>query len=341
MHDEKRYFLKNSSLYEEMQKSKLSYCCYDKENYDGHFDIVVEDYSMITPNILRNYFNKKNSGDNVIIRVITDEHIDANERKYDSSGKLNLQNLKMFPFKHFLFEKNDVLKCLDDNNFNEELIKEKTQKIESIKNIIKDNDKFIRLNKLNKIKQEPYKLKNKELKEELSVIKNEIKDLSKQFSKLIMNYGKEVLRSHWSGKTIETGHFDMTKGSLSEGLVIMIMMLVSKYAKSGNWASYTFRDDMESGALLQLCDTALKYEETKGNNVFAYLTQIASNKFTAILNSEKTQRKIKSKLMQQAGYDATYNEQIDFEMKVKAEELGLIDDNEIEDDEIEDDVIQD
>lgn len=330
MRDEKRYFLKNSSLFEEMQKSKLTYCCYDKENYDGHFDLIVEEYSLIIPNILRTFFNKKNSGDNVIIRVMTDEHV----KEFEKDGILNLQEFKMSPFKHFLFKKEDVMKCLEENSSNEELIKEYDNKINQIKNVIKENNRYIRLNKLFKAKQEPYKLKNKELNEQIDELKNKIVELSNKFSVSIMKYGKEILRSHWSGDSIETGHFDVSQGSLSEGLVVMIMMLVSKYARSGNWASYTFRDDMESAALLQLCDTALKFEETKGNNVFAYLTQIASNKFTAILNSEKTQRKIKSKLMQQAGYDATYNEQIDFEMKLRAEEFNLNEDKDDSVDEV-------
>lgn len=327
MRDETRYYLKNSDMYKEMQKSKLSYCCYDRENYDGHFDLIVEDYSMITPNILRTYFNKRNSGNSVIIRVMTEEHIGENNKKYDSSGKLNLSELKMYPFKHFCFTKDDVMKCLEENSSNEEYIKEKEQKIESIKDEIRENDKYIRLNKLFKAKQEPYKKRNKELKEKILSIKDEIKELSKYFAKEIMKYGKEVLRSHWSGDSIETGHFDISQGNLSEGLVIMIMMLVSKYARSGNWASYTFRDDMESAAMLQLYDTALKFEETKGNNVFAYLTQIATNRFTAILNSEKNQRRIKSRLMQEAGYNPTYNEQVDYEMKLRAEEFGLNDDS--------------
>lgn len=339
MRDEKKYYLKNSDMYKEMQKSKLSYCCYDKENYDGHFDLIVEDYQMITPNILRTYFNKRNSGDSVIIRVMTDEHIDESIKKYDSSGKLNLTLFKMFPFKHFQFSKEDVMKCLEENTSNEELIKEKEQKINLIENNIKENNKFIRLNKLNKIKQEPYKIKNKELKEESLNIKDEIKELSKQFSKSLIKYGKEILRSHWSGDSIETGHFDVSQGNLSEGLVIMIMMLVTKYARSSNWASYTFRDDMESAAMLHLYDNALKFEETKGNNVFAYLTQFATNRFTYILNMEKKQRSIKSKLMQEAGYNATYNEQIDYEMKMRAEELEL--NNDSEEIEIPDDSNQD
>lgn len=334
MRNETKYYLKNADMYREMQKSKLSYCCYDKENYDGHFDLIVEDYDMITPSILKNYFNKKNSGDNVIIRILTYEHIPESERKFEAKGKLNLSVIKMTPFKHFIFSKEDVMKCLDNSASNENLIKEKENLILSIKDEIKENEKFIRINKLNKNKQEPYKSKNKELKEKILEIKNEIKNLSKEFSKELMKYGKEILRSHWSGKTIEEGHFDISQGSLTEGLVMMIMMIVPKYARSSNWASYTFRDDMESAAMLQLYDTALKFEEIKGTNVFSYLTQIASNRFTYILNAEKTQRKIKSKMMQQAGYDATYNEQIDYEMSLRTE------DNDDSSDENEDNTIE-
>jgi len=54
----------------------------------------------------------------------------------------------------------------------------------------------------------------------------------------------------------------------------------------------------------------LKFEESESSNVFSYLTQVASNKFTATLNSEKYQRKIKSTLMQDAGYNPTYGEQV-------------------------------
>lgn len=329
MRDENRYYLKNADMYREMQKSKLSYCCYDKENYDGHFDLIVENELMITPNMLKTYFNKKNSGDNVIIRIMTEEHIPEEEKVYESKGKLNLSKFKMYPFKHFIFKKDDVEKVLEENQIsnNEEKIRNIDIEINKIKNEIKENDRYIRSNKLFKEKQLPYKEKNKKLEEKVFELKSEIKDLTQQFSKNVMKYGKEILRSHWSGDSIETGHFDISQGRLSEGLVIMIMMLVSKYARSSNWASYTFRDDMESAAILQLYDTALKFEEIKGTNVFAYLTQTTSNRFTYILNSEKNQRKIKSKLMQQAGYNPTYNEQIDFEMKNRLAEENYIEEN--------------
>ena len=336
MRDEKRYFLKNSDMFKEMQKSKLSYCCYDKEHYDGHFDIVVEDYSLITPNMISQWFLKKNSGDNVIIRVMTYDHIKKDieqdrKRFFQKGDILNLQELRMPPFRQFKIMKADAEKCIDEFASNIEKIDEYNLEILKLKSRINNDDRGIRANKLNKVKQEPFKKDKVACKEEVENYKEKIKQLCSLFSREIIEHSEEVVRSHWSGETIETGHFDISQGKLSEGLVIQIMMLVSKYAKSGNWASYTFRDDMESGALLQLCDTALKFEEVKGNNVFAYLTSIVTNKFTAILNSEKNQRKIKSRLMQDAGYDPTYNEQIDYEMSNKLSDELIMDD--IEEDE--------
>lgn len=318
MRDEKRYFLKNADMYNEMQKSKLSYCCYDKEHYDGHFDIVVEDYSLITPNIIKEWFNKKNSGDNVVIRVFTSEHIqdviEKEPKKYLlKDNKLNLQVLRLEPFKQFMITKEKALQCLDEFLDGEEKIQHYNDEILLVKSRYNNAQRGIRANKLNKIKQGPYKVERDECKAKLQEYKDSIKNLCNEFSRNIIKNSTEVARSHWSGDSIETGHFDISQGKLSEGLVVQIMMLVSRYAKSGNWASYTFRDEMESATLLQLCDTALKFEEYKGKNVFAYFTAIAANRFTHVLNCEKNQRKIKSKLMQNAGYDATYGEQVEYE----------------------------
>lgn len=342
MRDEKKYFLKNADMFNEMQKSKLSYCCYDKEHYDGHFDIVVEDYSLITPNIIRQWFQKKNSGDNVIIRVMTYEHIKDELMKdkkkwFQKNDQLNLQELKLAPFKQFKISKENAMKCLDDYASAEEQIQHINDEILLLKSRVNNADRGIRANKLNKLKQDPYKAEKKSCKEKIQELKDKIRELCSQFYKEIIKNSEEVVRSHWSGDTIETGHFDISQGKLSEGLVVQIIMLVSRYAKSGNWASYTFRDEMESATLLQLFETALKFEETKSDNVFAYFTTIASNRFTYILNKEKDQRMIKSKLMQMAGYDATYNEQVEYELKNRLmdemeDELQEDDDDEVNQD---------
>lgn len=310
MQNEKRYFLKNSNLLEEVHKSKLTYCCYEKPEY-GQYDIICEDYNLITPNIMNDFFKKNPNSSYIIIRVMTNEHV----LPYCKNGKVNLQELKMSPFKHFLIDKDDFEKTFENFGSNLNKIDELNLKISNLKEKIKDNNRNIRLNQQTKDKQIPFKENNKLCKENIENLTNEIKKLSETFSTDILKDAKEVLRSHWKGDTIESGHFDIYQGRLSDGLVYMIIMLVDQFAKSGNWSGYTYLDDMKGSALVHLCDVALKFEESKSNNVFSYLTQVASNKFTATLNSEKTQRRIKSKLMQEIGYNPTFNEQLEEEFK--------------------------
>lgn len=309
-YNEKRYFLKNANLLAEVHNSKLTYCCYEKPEY-GNYDIICKDYLLITPNIILNFFQKNKDRDYIIVRVMTAEHV----LPYCKSDKINLQELKMKPFKHFLIYKTDFEKVYKETEDNFDRIDKLCLQISSIKEKKKENNKKIRLYKLEKEKQIPYKEDNKKLDSEIAVLTDEIKRLAESFSNNIMKYAKEVLRSHWNGKTIESGHFDVSQGHLSEGLVYMIIMLVDQFAKSGNWSGYTYLEDMKGSALVHLCDVALKFEESESTNVFSYLTQIASNKFTATLNSEKYQRKIKSKMMQAVGYNPTFNEMVNEEFQ--------------------------
>ena len=313
--NETRHFLKNSNLLDELHKSKLTYCCYEDKKYEN-YDVICEDYSLITPNVILRYFEKNNDSNGIIIRVMTSEHlVDV----IGDNSKLNLQDIKMSPFKHFYIDKNDFFlvyeqykNCINDiDNIN--------TKISSLREQIKDNNKNIRFNKLNKELQIPYKEINSKCQNEISVLMEHVKELSNGFSSDIKQYMKEVLRSHWKGQTIETGEYCITHGKLTNNLVYMLMMLVEQFAKSGNWSGYTYLEDMKSSALVQLCDVALKFEESKSNNAFAYLTQIASMKFTATLNGEKTQSRIKSQLLQSIGYEATYSETAEMDYNIGKE----------------------
>lgn len=302
--NEKRYFLKNANLLAEVHNSKLTYCCYEKEEY-SKYDIICKDYKLITPNIILSFFNKNKDRDYIIIRVMTAEHV----LPYCKNDKVNLQELKMKPFKHYLILKKDFEKVYSDSLYSLKDIDDLNNRIDVLKEEKKDNNRNIRLNKLEKNKQTPFKEKNKQIEIEVKELTEKIKDLAESFSNDILKYSKEVLRSHWFGETIESGHFDVSQGHLTDGLVYMIMMLVEQFAKSGNWSGYTYIDDMKGAALVHLCDVSLKFEESESSNVFSYLTQVASNKFTATLNSEKYQRKIKSRMMQAVGYNPTFNEQ--------------------------------
>lgn len=304
--NEKRYFLKNSNLLAEIHASKLTYCCYQTPEY-GNYDIICKDYKLITPNVLKTFFEKQPDRDYIIIRVMTDEHVlDYCTFK---NGKLNLQDLKMKPFKHYLLKKEDFEKVCTESGHNMDEIEVLNNHIFDLKEEKKDVNRNIRLNKLNKKKQEPFKLRKDEIDKEIKENFEKIKSLTSDFYENIKKYLTEVLRSHWSGETIESGHYDVSQGRLTDGLVYMIMMLVEQYAKSGNWSGYTYIDDMKGSALVQLYDVALKFEESEGLNAFAYMTQCVSNKFTAILNGEKNLSRIKSVIMQSIGYNPTFGEQ--------------------------------
>ncbi len=301
---EKKYFLKNSNLLEEVHKSKLTYCCYENEEY-GNYDIICDDYTLITPNILLHFFQKHPNKNHIIIRVMTDEHV----IEHCKNNKINLQELKMSPFKHFLVKKEDFEKVYEDYGNNLSTIQELNRDIDDLKEEIKNHNKNIRYYQLEKDKQEPFKESVLLCKSKIKEHIEKIKQLSESFSLELMKFSLEVLRSHWNGKSIEDGYFDVSQGKLTDGLVYMIIMLVDQYAKSGNWVGYTYLEDMKGSALVHLCDVALKFEESKSNNVFSYFTQIASNKFKATLNLEKIQSKIKSQMLQDVGYNATFNEQ--------------------------------
>jgi hypothetical protein len=312
---EKRYFLKNSNLLEEIHKSKLTYCCYSNSLY-GNYDIICGDYELVTPNVISEFFISHPDKSEIIIRVMTNEHV----LEHCKDGKVNLQYLKLTPFKHFLLTKKDFDDCFD--SFGASIIEIDTlnKKIQLLKEQIKDNNKNIRFNKLNKELQEPYKKFNSECKKEIQDLISRIKVISREFSTNIKTYMVEVLRSHWSGDTIETGQFNIDKGKLTNTLVKMLMLFVDQYARAGNWSGYTYIEDMKSSALCHLIDVALKFEELKSNNAFSYLTQVAAMKFTATLNSEKIQRRIKSKMMQDIGYNPTYGEMADLEYNQSKED---------------------
>lgn len=315
MFKETRYFLKNSNLLDEIHKSKLTYCCYEDKCYEN-YDVICEDYSLITPNIILKHFEKNETSNGIVIRVMTSEHL---TEIIGETTKLNLQDIKMSPFKHYYIKKEDFLNVYENYKHCIVDIEDINSKISKLRDQIKDNNKNIRFNKLNKELQQPYKEFNVQCSNDISSLMEEVKCLSNGFSNSIRNHMTEVLRSHWKGKTIKEGEYCITHGKLTNNLVYMLMMLVEQFAKSGNWSGYTYLEDMKSSALVQLCDVALKFEESKSNNAFAYLTQIASMKFTATLNGEKTQSKIKSHLLQSIGYDASYNEVAELDYNVGKE----------------------
>ncbi|MCS7316693.1 MAG: hypothetical protein NZZ41_00015 [Candidatus Dojkabacteria bacterium] len=128
------------------------------------------------------------------------------------------------------------------------------------------------------------------------------------------NYLEEVGRSHWKGD-LENGYFCQTHGKITDNLGKMFMKLVEKYSQRGNWRSYTYLEEMKGFALTQLCLIALKFDENKSSNPFAYYTSAITNAFTRVLHLEKRNQSIKDNILIDSGHNPSFGRQIDEEEK--------------------------
>jgi hypothetical protein len=127
----------------------------------------------------------------------------------------------------------------------------------------------------------------------------------------------EVGRSHWKGD-LETGAFCLDKGRMTNNLAMMFMMLVERYARRGNWRGYTYNDEMRGAALLQLSQVGLYFDESKGDNPFAFYTTAIQHCFTRVLNVEKKVQNIRDDMLIVAGVAPSYTRQIENEMEYRA-----------------------
>lgn len=97
------------------------------------------------------------------------------------------------------------------------------------------------------------------------------------------------------------------KGKLTDELAKMLMMLTRKYAQRPCFSGYTYKEDMISDALTNLCQNALKFNPEKSNNPFAFYTSCINNSFLQILNVEKKHRRIRDQLLIDIGENPSYN----------------------------------
>ncbi len=134
---------------------------------------------------------------------------------------------------------------------------------------------------------------------------------------------KCVGKSHWKGG-MENGHFSVDHGAMTPKLAKMFVLLVQRYGTRGNWRGYTYNDEMQGQALMQLSQIGLQFDESKSENPFAYYTAAITNSFTRILNVEKKNQSLRDDLLQENGMMPSHTRQIEHELKQK--ELVKIED---------------
>lgn len=108
------------------------------------------------------------------------------------------------------------------------------------------------------------------------------------------------------------------QGKVTDELAGMLLLLARRYAQHPWFSGYSYKEDMISEAVLNLCQNALKFNPEKYNNPFAYYTSFVRNSFLFFLNSEKKHRKIRDKLLIEIGENPSFN----FEEEHKANLAG-------------------
>lgn len=96
-------------------------------------------------------------------------------------------------------------------------------------------------------------------------------------------------------------------GKITDKLARMLMLLTDRYSRKANFNGYSFREDMVSAALINLCQNALKFNPEKSSNPFAFYTTAIKNSFLQYMLDEKKQRFIRDTLLVEAGQDASHS----------------------------------
>ena len=122
--------------------------------------------------------------------------------------------------------------------------------------------------------------------------------------------GKPVCvgKSHWVGG-MDNGYFSADHGKMTNQLALMYMKLCERYGTRANWRGYTYNDEMQSQALMQLSQIGLQFDESKSDNPFAYYTAAITNSFTRILNIEKKNQSIRDDLLEFNGMMPSFTRQ--------------------------------
>jgi hypothetical protein len=118
-----------------------------------------------------------------------------------------------------------------------------------------------------------------------------------------------VGKSHWKGP-IDTGKFSKDHGRITEELGKMFLKLSERYAQRSNWRGYTYRDEMEASAILQLTYVGLRFNEAKSANPFAYYTAAVNNSFCRVLNTEKRSQNIRDDILEMNGFNPSFSRQM-------------------------------
>jgi DNA-directed RNA polymerase specialized sigma24 family protein len=110
---------------------------------------------------------------------------------------------------------------------------------------------------------------------------------------------------------------DYPAEAITPRLAQMFVLMVNNYATAGNWSGYSYLEEMKGEALLGLSAKWHKFDETKGDNPFAYYTRIMFTRFVSQLGKEKRPQVVRDAILESRGEDPSLSKQMQNEEGVK------------------------
>ena len=281
----KQNYLNNRDLLKEIHLSKNSYCSFLNAATDHQYDIILSSVDEINAaTIAQAKLNRAS-------RILKEDSIRLNIENISEQDLvfrvMTWQHIPLLPPKVAKITKTTPIRSESLNKFFDELnTEEETDDIE-----VSELVDVLAKESLTTVKADHIRV-----------------NFPPFFHYRLTKKGQAYIvgKSHWRG-TFDEGEFCKNHGEMTEKLARMLMKLTEKYALKGNWRNYSYREEMQGQAVLQLCQVALQFDESKSQNPFAFLTQISHNSFLRILNIEKKNQAIRDDLLVREGMSPSYS----------------------------------
>jgi hypothetical protein len=96
-------------------------------------------------------------------------------------------------------------------------------------------------------------------------------------------------------------------GRVTDKLAKMLLLIAERYSRKSWFSGYSYREDMVSVAVVNLCNNALKFNPETSKNPFAYYTTAIHRSFQNYKSDEKKHRNIRDALLLDAGANPSFN----------------------------------
>lgn len=306
-----QHYLKNRTLLKNLHLSKASYTWYEdgtmKTTKYRDYDIILcdpETYEECKNQIILQMINRKryNSGKNRTSNIseeeldkLDDDDIEESVSKiikFDESGFTDevIYNIKLGYHNKRLYESN------------KNRVKEITQEEQDVINL---EDCVIRVYTFSHIPLDEKKIYKK-------VADKYVPLNFPPYKHYVLHNGKLhcVAMSHYN----KNKEFSTTHGQINNDHAMGILLICSRYAQSHNWRGYSYAEDMQGHAVVQLTQVGLQFNELFSENVFAYYTQSIKNAFTIIFNQEKIAQTTRDNLLIEQMKSPSWTRQLEMEL---------------------------